>query len=64
MDGDSWRKPPGSDIFGGKAYLGGVPFFMQNIRPRFLPAVAGASVSVEQSTRWMPISMGAIHRNN
>ncbi len=28
------------DTFAGKAYLGIVPFFMRNIRPRFLPAVA------------------------
>ena len=27
------------DTFGGKAYLGIVPFFMENIRPRRSPAV-------------------------
>ena len=28
------------DAFGGRAFLGIVPFFMRNIRPRFLPAHA------------------------
>ncbi len=39
------------DTFGGKAYLGVVPFFMQNIRPRFLPAVPGLSDFMELNLR-------------
>jgi uncharacterized protein YqjF (DUF2071 family) len=39
------------DTFGGKAYLGVVPFFMRNIRPRFLPAVAGISDFMEMNLR-------------
>ena len=39
------------DTFGGKAYLGIVPFFMCNIRPRFLPAVPGISNFMELNLR-------------
>lgn len=39
------------DTFGGKAYLGVVPFFMRNIRPRFLPAVPGISNFLELNLR-------------
>jgi len=39
------------DTFGGKAYLGVVPFFMRNIRPRFLPAVPGISNFMEMNLR-------------
>lgn len=39
------------DNFGGKAYLGVVPFFMRNIRPRFLPAVPGISNFMEMNLR-------------
>ena len=39
------------DTFGGKAYLGIVPFFMHNIRPRFLPAVPGISNFMELNLR-------------
>lgn len=39
------------DTHGGKAYLGVVPFFMQNIRPRFLPAVRGISNFMEMNLR-------------
>jgi uncharacterized protein YqjF (DUF2071 family) len=39
------------DTFGGKAYLGVVPFFMQNIRPRFLPALPGLSNFQELNLR-------------
>ncbi len=39
------------DTFGGKAYLGIVPFFMQDIRPRFLPAVPGVSNFMEMNLR-------------
>jgi len=39
------------DTFAGKAYLGVVPFFMQNIRPRFLPAVPGISDFMELNLR-------------
>ena len=39
------------DTFAGKAYLGVVPFFMQNIRPRFLPAVPGISNFMEMNLR-------------
>lgn len=39
------------DAFGGKTYLGLVPFFMRNIRPRFLPAVPGISNFMELNLR-------------
>ena len=39
------------DNFGGKAYLGVVPFFMRNIRPRFLPAVPSISNFMEMNLR-------------
>lgn len=39
------------DTCGGKAYLGIVPFFMENIRPRFLPAVPGLSSFMEVNVR-------------
>jgi uncharacterized protein len=39
------------DTFGGQAYLGIVPFFMCNIRPRFLPAVPGISDFMELNLR-------------
>ena len=39
------------DTFGGKAYLGVVPFFMRNIRPRLLPAVPGISDFMELNLR-------------
>jgi uncharacterized protein YqjF (DUF2071 family) len=39
------------DTFAGKAYLAVVPFFMQNIRPRFLPAVPGISDFMELNLR-------------
>ncbi len=39
------------DSFGGRAYLGVVPFFMQGIRPRFLPAVPGVSDFLELNLR-------------
>jgi hypothetical protein len=39
------------DTFGGQAYLGVVPFFMRNIRPRFLPAVPGLSNFMELNLR-------------
>ena len=39
------------DTFGGKAYLGIVPFYMRNIRPRFLPAVPGISNFMEMNLR-------------
>ena len=39
------------DTFGDKAYLGVVPFFMCNIRPRFLPAVPGISDFMELNLR-------------
>ena len=39
------------DTFAGQAYLGVVPFFMQNIRPRFLPAVPGLSNFMEMNLR-------------
>lgn len=45
--------PPGLfvDTFAGSAYLGLVPFFMRDIRPRFLPAVAGISNFLETNVR-------------
>ena len=39
------------DTFDGKAYLGVVPFFMRNIRPRFLPAIPGISNFMEMNLR-------------
>ena len=39
------------DTFGGKAYLGIVPFFMRNVRPRILPAVPGLSHFMELNLR-------------
>jgi uncharacterized protein YqjF (DUF2071 family) len=39
------------DTFGGRAYLGVVPFFMQGIRPRFLPPVPGISDFLELNLR-------------
>jgi uncharacterized protein len=39
------------DTFDGRAYLGVVPFFMRNIRPRFLPAVPGISDFMELNVR-------------
>jgi len=39
------------DTFRGQAYLGIVPFFMQNIRPRFLPTVPGISNFMELNLR-------------
>lgn len=39
------------DTFEGKAWLGIVPFFMQNVRPRFLPAVPGLSNFLELNLR-------------
>lgn len=39
------------DTFEGKAWLGIVPFFMRNIRPRFLPAVPGLSATPELNLR-------------
>jgi uncharacterized protein YqjF (DUF2071 family) len=37
--------PPGLyvDTFKDKAYLGVVPFFMRDVRPRFVPSVPGVS---------------------
>jgi len=45
--------PPGLslDTFEGKAYLGVVPFFMKNVRPRFLPAVGSLSNFLEMNLR-------------
>jgi len=39
------------DTFAGHAYLGIVPFFMRNVRPRFLPAVPGISNFMEMNLR-------------
>ena len=39
------------DTFEGKAYLGIVPFFMRNIRPRFCPIVPGISNFLELNLR-------------
>ncbi|MFN0129678.1 MAG: YqjF family protein [Verrucomicrobiales bacterium] len=39
------------DTFDGSAYLGVVPFFMRNIRPRFLPAVPRISNFMEMNLR-------------
>lgn len=45
--------PPGLwvDTFGGRAFLGVVPFAMRDIRPRFLPAVPGLSHFLELNLR-------------
>ncbi|MCB0213158.1 MAG: DUF2071 domain-containing protein [Anaerolineae bacterium] len=45
--------PPGLtvDTFEGKAYLGIVPFFMRNVRPRFCPSVPGISHFMETNLR-------------
>ncbi|GAB4162028.1 MAG: YqjF family protein [Candidatus Promineifilaceae bacterium] len=45
--------PPGLfvDTFAGSAYLGLVPFFMCDIRPRLLPAVPGISNFLETNIR-------------
>ncbi len=39
------------DTFAGKAYLGIVPFFMRQVRPRFFPAVRGISHFMELNVR-------------
>lgn len=39
------------DTFDGKAYVGIVPFFMRDVRPRFLPAVPGISNFLELNLR-------------
>ena len=39
------------DTFDGKAYLGIVPFFMRNVRPRFFPIVPGISHFMELNLR-------------
>jgi uncharacterized protein YqjF (DUF2071 family) len=39
------------DQYAGKAYLGIVPFFMRNIRPRRLPAIPGISNFMEMNLR-------------
>ncbi|MFK5920622.1 MAG: DUF2071 domain-containing protein [Verrucomicrobiota bacterium] len=39
------------DTFDGHAYLGLVPFYMWNIRPRFLPALPGVSYFLELNVR-------------
>ena len=45
--------PPGLyvDTFEGVAYLGLVPFFMQDVRPRFCPAIPGLSNFLETNLR-------------
>lgn len=45
--------PPGLrvDTFSGRAYLGVVPFRMEAVRPRFLPAVPGLSAFPELNLR-------------
>ncbi|MCB1207711.1 MAG: DUF2071 domain-containing protein [Verrucomicrobiales bacterium] len=45
--------PPGLhvDTFDGRGYVGVVPFFMERIRPRFLPAVPGISWFLELNVR-------------
>ena len=45
--------PPGLyvDTFEDKAYVGVVPFFMRDVRPRFLPAVPGVSNFQELNVR-------------
>lgn len=39
------------DTYEGNAYLGLVPFFMQNVRPRFFPSVPGISNFLEMNLR-------------
>lgn len=39
------------DTFDGRAFVGVVPFFMRNVRPRFLPAVPGISHFMEMNLR-------------
>jgi len=39
------------DLHEGRAWLGLVPFYMQNIRPRFLPVVPGISNFLEMNVR-------------
>jgi uncharacterized protein YqjF (DUF2071 family) len=39
------------DTYDGKAYLGLVPFFMRDIRPRFCPTVPGVSNFLEMNLR-------------
>ncbi len=45
--------PPGLqvDTWNGRAYLGVVPFFMDDIRPRFVPPVPGISYFLEMNLR-------------
>lgn len=45
--------PPGLyvDTFEDRAYLGIVPFFMKNVRPRFCPSVPGISNFMETNLR-------------
>jgi uncharacterized protein YqjF (DUF2071 family) len=45
--------PPGLsvDTFAGKAYVGLVPFFMRDIRPRFCPVIPGISNFLEVNLR-------------
>lgn len=47
------RLPPGLfvDTFENRAYLGIVPFYMRNIRPRFLPAIPWVSNFLELNVR-------------
>lgn len=47
------RLPPGLelDTFGGRAYVGVVPFRMTGVRPRFLPPLPGASAFPELNVR-------------
>ncbi len=39
------------DVFQGRAWIGLVPFFMQQVRPRFCPAVPGLSDFLEVNVR-------------
>jgi uncharacterized protein len=39
------------DTFGGKAYIGVVPFFMQDVHPRFFPTIPGLSDFQELNVR-------------
>ena len=39
------------DTFAGKAYLGVIPFFMRNVRPRFLPGLPRLSNFMELNVR-------------
>ncbi|BBM82422.1 YqjF family protein [Candidatus Uabimicrobium amorphum] len=54
-DGETIQKtlPKGLyvDTFDGRAFIGIVPFYMKNIRPRFLPAVPGISNFLEMNLR-------------